>query len=36
MNARTISLSGDVTGSGTFDGSGNLTISTGINLIQLH
>lgn len=28
--ARTIGLSGDVTGSGSFDGSGNLTISTTI------
>lgn len=28
LNARTISLTGGVTGSGSFDGSGNLTIST--------
>ena len=27
-NARTISLTGDVTGSGSFDGSGNLSITT--------
>lgn len=31
--ARTISLSGAVTGSGTFDGSGNLNISTSDNLV---
>lgn len=30
-NARTISLSGSVTGSGTFDGSGNLNIETTTN-----
>lgn len=29
--ARTISLTGDVTGSGTFDGSGNLSIATTTN-----
>lgn len=29
--ARTISLTGDITGSGTFDGSGNLSISTTAN-----
>lgn len=31
QNARTISLSGSVTGSGTFDGSGNLEITTTTN-----
>lgn len=31
QNARTISLSGSVTGSGTFDGSGNLSIATTTN-----
>ena len=31
QNARTISLTGNVTGSGTFDGSGNLSISTIVN-----
>ena len=30
-NARTISLTGSVTGSGTFDGSGNLSIATTTN-----
>jgi hypothetical protein len=29
--ARTISLTGSVTGSGTFDGSGNLSIATTTN-----
>lgn len=31
QNARTISLTGSVTGSGTFDGSGNLSIATTTN-----
>lgn len=31
QTARTISLTGSVTGSGSFDGSGNLTISTSTN-----
>ena len=31
QNARTISLSGSVTGSGSFDGSGNLSIATTTN-----
>lgn len=31
QTARTISLTGDVTGSGTFDGSGNLSIATSTN-----
>jgi hypothetical protein len=30
-NARTISLTGSVTGSGSFDGSGNLSIATTTN-----
>ena len=30
MNARTISLTGDVTGSTSFDGSGNVSISSTI------